>query len=53
MSLLLSILLITNMLGAIFLIPALMTYFKPKFASTVGGPTGATAEEAPAAQAAS
>ncbi len=44
MSLLLSILLIANMIGAILLVPALITVFKPKFTQAVG-----TAEAPPPA----
>jgi predicted RND superfamily exporter protein len=46
MSLLLSILLVANMLGAILVIPALITLFKPKFAQAVG--PAKPAQEGPA-----
>jgi hypothetical protein len=44
MSLLLSILLLANMIGAILVVPAFTTVFKPRFAQAVGDKAGAGVE---------
>jgi predicted RND superfamily exporter protein len=48
MSLLLSILLVANMFGAILLVPALITVFRPRFTVAVGADENVRASRAPA-----